>query len=444
MQGPTTDKNEQGEHSWENVGGAAWTKIAEEAETHLRQEDGENALVNGIRKRRRLRTRNDVAGGRRVIREMIRYVYLVIDMSAAMAEKDSSLGGGTRLHSTVLLASQFLLEFFDQNPISHLGLVIAKDGEAELLTQLSGNPKVHVQALARTATHGSSGGDFSLQNALEVAGRSLGHMPSYGSREIMVLCGALSTCDPGDILMETLPKLKQAGVMISFISLAAEMYVCRRIAEETHGTMNVCLGKSHYHDLLMSKCTPPPVLLGGTKKRICDFVEMGFPTRETSEFPSLIHVTKDRKLFARTGYKCPRCNAKASELPTDCTVCGLKLVLAPHLARSFHHLFPVSLFVELPHDNSAATKLHDASVLFSSKDCQDSCFGCLKYIGVPPTTKPKKSGKKDFTSNNLTDESTPGAILRFQCPDCKNIFCADCDIYLHEELHNCPGCLCKG
>eukprot|EP00957_Ditylum_brightwellii_P188003 14313325-Ditylum_brightwellii.AAC.1 len=77
---------------------------------------------------------------------------------------------------------------------------------------------------------------------------------------------------------------------------------------------------------------------------------MGFPTRETGDVPSLIHATRDKKLFARTGYVCPRCKAKASDLPTDCTVCGLKLVLAPHLARSFHHLFPVPPFVEVPED----------------------------------------------------------------------------------------------
>jgi transcription initiation factor TFIIH subunit 2 len=207
MLGPTTEKNEQGEHSWENVGGAIWNKIAEEAETHLLEGDesggSASALAASIRKRRRLRTRNDVAGGRRVVREMIRYVYLVIDMSAAMVEKDASIGGGTRLHCTILLASEFVQKFFDQNPISHLGLVIVKDGEAELLTQLSGNPRVHTQALSRATTHGSACGDFSLQNALEVSGRSLGHMPNYGSREIIVLCGALSTCDPGDILIET-------------------------------------------------------------------------------------------------------------------------------------------------------------------------------------------------------------------------------------------------
>ena len=57
-------------------------------------------------------------------------------------------------------------------------------------------------------------------------------------------------------------------------------------------------------------------------------------------------------MFGLTGYICPRCRAKASDLPTDCAVCGLKLVLAPHLARSFHHLFPVPPFVEVPDDVS--------------------------------------------------------------------------------------------
>ena len=200
---PTTEKNELGQHAWENVGGTIWTKIAEDAEGHLLSETGAATLADVIRRRRRLRTRHDVAGGRRVIREMIRYVYLVLDMSAAMAEKDASLPPGTRLNCTVGLVTEFVAEFFDQNPISHFGIVIVKDGEAEMLTQLSGNPKVHMRALARAAAQGSTGGEFSLQNALEVAGRSLGHMPKYGSREIIALCGALSTCDPGDILIDT-------------------------------------------------------------------------------------------------------------------------------------------------------------------------------------------------------------------------------------------------
>ena len=32
------------------------------------------------------------------------------------------------------------------------------------------------------------------------------------------------------------------------------------------------------------------------------------------------------------------------ELPVECRGCGLTLVSAPHLARSYHHLFPLLIF----------------------------------------------------------------------------------------------------
>ena len=47
------------------------------------------------------------------------------------------------------------------------------------------------------------------------------------------------------------------------------------------------------------------------------------------------------------GYVCPRCQSFCCELPTECLVCGLSLVLSPHLARSYHHLFPVLPFAEV-------------------------------------------------------------------------------------------------
>ena len=29
----------------------------------------------------------------------------------------------------------------------------------------------------------------------------------------------------------------------------------------------------------------------------------------------------------------------------------------------------------------------------------------------------------------------------YQCPDCRNIFCCDCDLFFHEVLHSCSGCI---
>lgn len=36
------------------------------------------------------------------------------------------------------------------------------------------------------------------------------------------------------------------------------------------------------------------------------------------------------------------------ELPGACHICGLTLVSSPHLARSYHHLFPVCGSDEVP------------------------------------------------------------------------------------------------
>lgn len=48
------------------------------------------------------------------------------------------------------------------------------------------------------------------------------------------------------------------------------------------------------------------------------------------------------------------------------------------------------------------------------------CYGCLR---------------------SLEDGAESQGVI-VQCPDCKYLFCFDCDTYVHETLHNCPGCEC--
>jgi transcription initiation factor TFIIH subunit 2 len=431
---------------------------------------------------------------------MIRYIYIVLDLSEAMYEKDAGLGYGpnkTRLDVMLQLASDFANEYYDQNPLSHLGIVICKNGEAEVLSLLTGSKRSTLTAIGALKEGVSSGlisggsgknaGEFSLQNGIEVAGRSLGHMPKHGSREILVIVGALSTCDPGDVLVDSLPRLLGASIRVSCLAMCAEMHICRKISETSGGVMGVAMHGRHLKDLLMNFIAPPPALKNDDRDEgmhSCEFVAMGFPTRLTEDLPALIYavsstgsgsVTKDNKLFfGRTFFVCPRCKAKSSELPCDCAVCGLKLVLAPHLARSFHHLFPVPPFNEIPED-AEIEKVHDdnrlklppvvssscysfdpptkmafkkdaeskeveidSSLVFSSKDCDRVCFGCLKIIGVRKIIEPTKSKG----STRQIGEGEPES-LRFACPDCNNIFCSDCDDFLHGTLHNCPGCLCR-
>lgn len=62
-----------------------------------------------------------------------------------------------------------------------------------------------------------------------------------------------------------------------------------------------------------------------------------------------------------TGYLCPQCLSKHCELPVECRACGLTLVSAPHLARSYHYLFPVEPFDEIVYDGAPSL-----------------CYGCQK------------------------------------------------------------------
>ncbi len=29
---------------------------------------------------------------------------------------------------------------------------------------------------------------------------------------------------------------------------------------------------------------------------------------------------------------------------------------------------------------------------------------------------------------------------RYRCPECRNDFCTDCDVFVHDVVHCCPGC----
>ena len=42
-------------------------------------------------------------------------------------------------------------------------------------------------------------GEPSLQNSIELALKSLKLLPSHATREILIIMGSLTTCDPGDI-----------------------------------------------------------------------------------------------------------------------------------------------------------------------------------------------------------------------------------------------------
>lgn len=69
--------------------------------------------------------------------------------------------------------------------------------------------------------------------------------------------GSLTSCDPGDIF-ETINECKKLKLRTSIIGLAAEVYICRTICQETEGFYAVILDELHLHDLLQKVAFPLP------------------------------------------------------------------------------------------------------------------------------------------------------------------------------------------
>jgi transcription initiation factor TFIIH subunit 2 len=386
------EDNGRGREAWENKYNdeRSWESISEDESGRLRPID--NNSLHHAQYRRRLRAHSAA----RIQKGLIRYLYLVIDLSRAAGEMDY------RPSRMVVVSKQveaFVREFFDQNPLSQLGLVTIKDGVAQCLTELGGSPESHIKALAEKL---ECSGDSSLQNALDFVHEYLNQIPSYGHREVLILCSALTTCDPGDI-METVQKCKKSKMRCSVIGLSAEVFICKHLCQETGGTYSVAVNESHLKELVLEHAPPPPAI---AEFAISNLIKMGFPQRAAEGVVSICSCHKEAKIGG--GYTCPRCKARVCELPTECRICGLALVSSPHLARSYHHLFPITPFADLK-----AFEIETSQHKLPKK-----CFGCQQ--------------------NLLNSGNKPGP--RVVCPKCKQHFCLECDIYIHESLHNCPGC----
>lgn len=102
-------------------------------------------------------------------RGIIRHVMLVLDLSMAMAEKDFR---PTRQLLSIRYACDYVREYFEQNPISQLGVLGMRDGLAIRVSDMSGNPNDHIEAIEKLRLDDPKGAP-SLQNALEMSRAAL-------------------------------------------------------------------------------------------------------------------------------------------------------------------------------------------------------------------------------------------------------------------------------
>ncbi|XP_076800296.1 general transcription factor IIH subunit 2-like [Clavelina lepadiformis] len=389
------DEDNEKAYRWEGDYEKTWEALREDDSGSLQASI--DAEINKAKKRRLLKKQRKVRLG------MMRHIFIVLDMSQAMTDQDLK---PNRALVVLKVLQKFVENFFDQNPIGQLGFIITRAKRAESLSEMSGTSQSHIKSLMKlsseiTATNAKScTGEPSLQNSLELAEKTLKNMPSHTSREVVVIMGSLTSCDPSPIY-DTIEHIKMQKIRCSVIGLSAEVHICRHLANETGGTFGVILDQTHFVDLLNDHIDPPSGM--ATESSL---IKMGFPQHIPPHENGKVSMCMSTKQFSVGGYYCPQCQSKYSELPVQCEVCSLTLVSAPHLARSYHHLFPLPQFSEIQY----ARYVHQGGR-------EQNCFSCLKNL---------QKGSESSVH---------------QCNKCKTIFCLDCNVFMHVTLHCCPGCI---
>ena len=397
-QGNENLQGANGGYAWEDEIKRSWDLVTVDEEADM------TSLVASLidARKKRAAKRNVTPYQRGIIRTMI----LTLDCSESMTEKDLR----PNRHAMMIQYSiDFIHEFFDQNPISQVGIVIMRNGLAQLVSQVSGNPQDHIDVLKKIRKQEPKGNP-SLQNALEMARGLLLPIPSHCTREVLIIFGSLSSTDPSDI-HQTIVSLVDERIRCKVIGLSAQVAICKELCKQTNygdeSFYKILLDETHFKELFDEAVIPLPV---NRINKGFTLVKMGFPTRVYEDMPTFCSC-HSRLVYG--GYFCPNCHNKVCSLPTVCPCCDLMLILSTHLARSYHHLMPLKTFSEVPvEDDNFPT---------------DNCFSCQKTF---PMLRNNKTGKL-LTSS------------RYRCSDCSQDYCIDCDVFIHEILHNCPGCESK-
>ena len=322
------DEEAQASYRWEQGINATWEAV---------QEDELGNIISVSSDRERSYRAKQQRITKSIRRGLIRYMVVALDCSSVAAANDYK---PSRLETCKACIKKFIMDYFDQNPISQLSLILTRDRTAQKITDLSGNPKNHIHRLGQVM---NMVGKASLQNTLALAMTTLQHIPNYGHRELLIVYSSLSTCDPGDIYL-TVKEARLQKVRVSVVCLGAEIFVCRQLAELTGGSFSVATDATHLQELLAAQTVPPPEVQQ-QEALVTDFVYMGFPKRVFDANPAFGFDGKRIKL-STSAYLCPRCSTRSTDIPTQCCVCGLQLNSSSHIARSHHHLFPVPNYIE--------------------------------------------------------------------------------------------------
>jgi transcription initiation factor TFIIH subunit 2 len=272
---------------------------------------------------------------------------------------------------------------------------------------------------------------YGTRKLIEMCNNS--HAPSHGTREVLIVYGALLSSDPGDI-HETIASLITDRIRVSIVGLSAQVAICAELCARTNAgdesQYSVALDEVHYRELFLAATTPP--VTRTREQSTASLLMMGFPSRALAPGGAVTYCACHSRP-TREGYACTRCGASVCRLPTECPACGLTLILSTHLARSYHHLFPLRNWREVSWADAGRSVV---------------CFACncpfpepkppdAAHDGGSAAKDRERDGDKDAGSRKIKGVSESG---RYACEVCGHHFCIDCDVFAHEVIHNCPGC----
>ncbi|KAH8716920.1 hypothetical protein GQ44DRAFT_688360 [Phaeosphaeriaceae sp. PMI808] len=363
-------------HAWETE----YSRTVEKTIATVDDASLEQSVQEREEERKRKRLRKDTKPFQRGI---IRHVVLVLDLSEAMLEKDMR---PNRYITMINYTQDYVREFFEQNPISQMSVLGMHDGLAECTGIGQGNA-----------------------------------IPYTQSRNQRGYCGLWVT-------FVTRPRRYTSN------------HQGMRTGPNTCHEYTIATDQEMLKELLIATTTPPVVRQTATAvnssapESAAALMMMGFPSRVVEDKPTMCACHGNLTLG---GYTCSRCSAKVCSLPITCPSCQLTLLLSTHLARSYHHLFPLRNWAVV----SWARAREKGNI---------ECAGCLSPFSDPPASdKQRTQGEQNRETNGEkrdvddSEEQKASESGRYECRACENHFCIDCDMFSHMVLHNCPGCLSR-
>lgn len=341
-----------------------------------------------------------------------RKIVFIIDMSTASKKTDYKPDRISFIKNQLAI---FFKEFYINNPLSEISLITTKKETTQQQFPLSRN-----LIKQKEMEWGECDGGISIQNSLQLAHQILKNTSESSSREIIIVTSSISTCDPGNVY-DTMQDVSQSRIKCSVMSLEPEMFVLKTLTKITGGEYHTIMNEVNFKDVLYRFIEPPIFKYELTEPKT-NQLYIAFPKEKKT-----MTICECHKQFKTNHYECPNCGFCYCELPIQCKVCNATLLYSHHFARSYHFMFPVKPFeyhcVEYQLEKSETTQ-RTRQIQIPENDAVLTCSGCQQIIPIL---------NKELANDVATKEY-------YICTECNNLYCVECDSYIHDVLYNCPGC----